>query len=201
MRVDESYYDRDYFEGGSKAYQAYERDTLWTVLPEIIVKEFNPKKVFEIGPAYGFLMEGLMDKGVEIKGIEISAWAHSRMREDIRTHCFLGDVRDFHLLFEKHFSKDFFDLIISLETLEHLTETDLDLLLDKMITWGREFFFSIYCGQDHGGDLSHQTIKSRSWWEVLFEAHGFKENRKIEKRISKVPRIRDFQLEIFVFGK
>jgi cyclopropane fatty-acyl-phospholipid synthase-like methyltransferase len=201
MKIDHSYYDKDYFEGGSKAYQAYERDILWTILPDVIVREFNPKRVFEIGPAYGFLMEGLLAKGIEVKGIEISAWAHSQIREDVRAHCFLGDVRNFQPLFEKHFRKNYFDLIVSFETLEHLKETDLKILLRDMITWGREFLFSIFCGQDHGGDLSHQTIKPRNWWEDLFVSHGFKENREIEEKISKVPRIQDFQFEIFVFGK
>src|SRR5437870_13556529 len=59
-----------------------------------IINRFNPRKVLDVGCAKGFLVECLRDRGVEAYGFDISEYAISQVRRDVRPYCKVASVAD-----------------------------------------------------------------------------------------------------------
>ena len=87
---------------------------------EQIVNALHPRTVLDAGCASGHLVAALRDRGVEAYGIDISEYAISMVREDVREYCAVCSLTD--PLPEKLPGK--FDLVISSEVLEHLSAED-----------------------------------------------------------------------------
>ena len=52
-----------------------------------IIETINPKTVLDVGCAAGYLVAALRDRGVEAYGIDVSEFAISCAREDIKPYC------------------------------------------------------------------------------------------------------------------
>ena len=112
-------YDKDYYD--SHLGEVYERNEIWDKhferIADRIINEINPKTVLDVGCAKGFLVEKLRDRGVEAYGIDISEYAISSVREDIKPYCKVASIAE--PLEEKY------DLVVCIEVLEHLSTEDL----------------------------------------------------------------------------
>ncbi|MFZ0735692.1 MAG: class I SAM-dependent methyltransferase [Candidatus Acidiferrales bacterium] len=98
-----------YYEHGT-----YDDDRLkWTV--ENFVAGLNPRKILEAGCGDGALLRLLSERGIESMGVDASSSGIDRCKElGLRAQCL--DVSSDGLPFQT----DEFDLVISLETFEHL---------------------------------------------------------------------------------
>ena len=81
-----------------------------------IIRSMKPRRVLDAGCAIGLLVESLWDRGVEASGIDISAYAISKVRPDLQKYCREGSIVD--PIHER------FDLVACIEVLEHLEESD-----------------------------------------------------------------------------
>lgn len=63
-------------------------------IAERIVNDLQPKTVLDAGCAMGHLVAALRDRGVEAYGIDISEYAVTHAREDIREYCFQGSLAE-----------------------------------------------------------------------------------------------------------
>src|SRR5258708_4713731 len=81
---------------------------------ETLIRSFRPRRVFDAGCALGFLVEAFWDRGVEAWGRDISEFAISEVRVDLRGFCSVGSVADP--------IEGRFDLITCIEVLEHMPE-------------------------------------------------------------------------------
>ena len=85
-------------------------------IADVIVRSFAPGRVFDAGCAIGMLVECLWDRGVEAHGRDISEWAISQARADIRPWCQIGSLAEP--------IDGEYDLITCIEVLEHIAEDD-----------------------------------------------------------------------------
>jgi 2-polyprenyl-3-methyl-5-hydroxy-6-metoxy-1,4-benzoquinol methylase len=59
-----------------------------------LIRNFRPARVLDAGCAHGFLVEALWDRGVEAWGRDISEFAISQVRADLRQFCSAGTIGD-----------------------------------------------------------------------------------------------------------
>src|SRR5215469_3567995 len=93
-------YGRDYYDTyGQLGRGAYTRENpywLWffSRIAEEIVRRLKPRRVLDVGCAKGFLVECLRDRGIEAFGFDISEYAISEVRHDIKPYCWVGSGAD-----------------------------------------------------------------------------------------------------------
>ena len=114
MSYNSTAYNEDYYK--SHCGECYERGHGWEEIfarqAEIIMRDFQPKTTLDVGCAAGYLVEGLRDRGVDAYGIDVSDYALSTVREDIKPFC--------HKQSATEPIKKKYDLITCIEVLEHL---------------------------------------------------------------------------------
>ncbi|HKQ08331.1 MAG TPA: class I SAM-dependent methyltransferase, partial [Blastocatellia bacterium] len=108
-------YDAYYYAHGCG--EPYQRSEKWLrffrSVAERVVTGFQPSTVLDAGCAMGFLVEALRDKGIFAYGIDLSEYAISQVREDIRPFCRTGSLTEP--------LPQSYDLIVCIEVLEHLS--------------------------------------------------------------------------------
>jgi Methyltransferase domain len=84
------------------------------VIADEIIGTFKPATVFDAGCAMGLLVEAFRDRGVEAFGIDISTYAISKVREDMKSFCRIGSIVD---PIDRQY-----DVVTCIEVLEHLSK-------------------------------------------------------------------------------
>jgi hypothetical protein len=128
-----------------------------------LIRIFRPSRVFDAGCAHGFLVEALWDRGVETWGRDISEFAISSVRTDIRPYCKAGSLT------EKIEGR--YDLIVSIEVLEHMTEAHGKQAIANMTAVTDRVVFS--SSPDDFTEPTHINVKPAIYWMRLFAANGF----------------------------
>jgi SAM-dependent methyltransferase len=124
---------RNYYEDG-----AYDTDRLrWTI--EEFLPSGNSGKVLEVGCGNGTLLQLLTERGLEAVGVDASLSGIERcVATGVQAHCL--DVSTEGL----PFANDFFDLVFSLETFEHLMNPHYALQeVRRVLKPGSRFICSI----------------------------------------------------------
>lgn len=160
-------YDKDYYDSHCGA--PYDRSIPgWLIcfgrIADYIVKRISPRTVLDAGCAKGFLVESLRDRGVEAFGVDISEYAISVVREDIRPYCQVGNLID-SLPLEKY------DLITCIEVLEHLSESAARKTIRNLCAHTDDIIFSS-TPSDVRED-THFNVRPQEYWIELFAACGF----------------------------
>ena len=160
-------YNAAYYESylGPIPYSRYEGKWLqfFGVIAEHIVKYIGPKRVLDAGCAKGFLVEALRDRGVEAYGIDLSEYAISTVRRDIRPYCRVVSLAD--PISER------FDLIVCIEVLEHIPEDTGRLVIANLCRSADDIIFS--SSPDDYTEVTHINVRPRSYWIALFSEEGF----------------------------
>jgi len=163
----ESAFDRDYFvwdgKGEAKGYKGFYAD-----FPERLkfldyIKSLKPKSVLEVGCAYGFLVKSLNDAGIPAKGVDVSTFAYKmRATDDIQ----VASVLDLP------FEDGEFDLVVTIELLEHIREEDTPQALSELARVSRRGAHWIaYKEVDdlfQTKDVTHINIRPYVWWQEKF---------------------------------
>lgn len=80
------------------------------------LKRFKKRgKVLDIGCATGFLLDEAKKDGWDVYGVELSKWASECAKKDFGLDVFCGSLKD------AGFSNNFFDAVIMMDAIEHLT--------------------------------------------------------------------------------
>ncbi len=157
---DETYY-KQYDEGG------YERGGIWQRtfenIADRIVKEINPRSVLDVGCAKGFLVEALRDRGVEAYGVDISDYAISQVREDLKPYFKVGSATE-------ELDRDY-DLIVCIEVLEHLSTIDSQKAVENFCKHSSEVLFS--STPNDFQDDTHINVQPVEFWAEQFYYNGF----------------------------
>lgn len=156
-----SYFDKDYFIGGNKSNYYYYgvADDMVSRCLEIIEK-YHPKRLLDIGCAYGYFVGTFRKNGVDAYGIDISEFAIEQACEEAKRYIFKAKAQDIP------FPDNFFDLIVSWDTLEHIPEQDLPKATSEINRVGQRqrivIATEILLGDK---DKSHVIIKPLEWWK------------------------------------
>lgn len=166
-------FDKDYYEDGVRKKLSGYENYKW--MPERSIPEaidiknnFNFKTCVDYGCAKGFLVSALRLLGIEAYGEDISEYALSNCKEDVKDYLSTPNQNKY-------------DLLISKDVLEHVTEKDLPKLLESLYEKADQFFFVIPLGdnnrfriREYEIDITHVTKKDEEWWIKLFNKHNFK---------------------------
>ncbi len=160
-------YNREYYESclGPVPYSRYEGKWLqfFGLVADHIVSHIRPRKVLDAGCAKGFLVEALRDRGIEAYGIDLSEYAISEARRDIRQYCRVASLLD--PIHER------FDLIVCIEVLEHIPEHLAPRVIANLCRSTDDILFS--STPDDFAEATHVNVRPQSYWNALFSEQGF----------------------------
>lgn len=156
-------YDEEYFSTRS-------RPPMWIRRAEFIIEKFHPKTVLDIGCAYGELVKGLSDLGVESYGVDGSEYAINNSHSSIKSKLFKVNLNSDVLPFEDKI----FDVVGSFYSVEHIHDIDFfgkelhRVLKDDGIAW----FLTPNEGLEGRNDTDVFTNTFENWKEI-FEKNNF----------------------------
>ncbi len=187
-RTDDTSYGANYwesFDGG----KGYGDSPNWEDIAHLIKEVFCYDRAVEpwrdlspgfqaldVGCAHGFLVEDLRSRGVETWGLDFSKYALKKAKSTVRKHLNLHDIGSPH--YGLYWDPGIFNLVVSLETMEHLDTDQITIALGKIwgaLAPGGKIFFAI-CVKEYSDpydDPTHVTIKPRAWWEKQLAEVGF----------------------------
>ena len=165
MSYNSTAYNEDYYK--SHCGECYERGNGWEEIfakqAEIITRDFQPKTTLDVGCAAGYLVEGLRDRGVNAYGIDVSDYALSIVREDIKPFC--------HKQSATEQIKGKYDLITCIEVLEHLESDAIREAIKNMCHATETIIFS--STPFDFGEETHYSVNQSGYWCEEFAANGF----------------------------
>lgn len=135
-------FGKDYFDGTrDTGYGGYRYDGRWRPIAQEVVKRYGlgrGARVLDLGCAKGFFLADLMDvcPGIEVCGIDISAYAISFAPEKVSPYLVVGSAHELN-----HFNDRSFDLITAMNTLHFLAPKEAELTLREMLRIGTGKFF------------------------------------------------------------
>ena len=135
-----------------------------------IVADFSPQSVLDVGCAWGYLVSELRDLGVEAYGIDISPYAISRVREEVKPFCALSSATSD---LPAHFPNRY-DLVVSIETLEHMHEEESLAVIGKMCSYSDKVIIS--SSPDDITEPTHFNVQQPEYWAKRFATNGFFKN-------------------------
>ncbi len=157
-------YDEEYFSTRS-------RPPMWIRRAEFIVEKFHPTTVLDVGCAYGELVKGLTDMGIEAYGIDGSEYAINNSDPSIRSKLFKVNLN-----FDKiPFENKTFDVVGSFYSVEHIHNIDFftkelqRILKDDGIAW----FLTPNEGLE-GRNKTDVYTNTFEEWRKIFESRNFK---------------------------
>ncbi|WP_315072954.1 methyltransferase [uncultured Clostridium sp.] len=164
-------YNSDYYENYTNEKNIPYRDKSWEIgfesIAEHIIKEFNPKTFLDVGCAFGYLVAALRDRGVEAYGIDISEFAISQVREDIKPYCKAWSALD-------GIPNDFpsnYDLLSTIEVAEHLYPDDGEVFIGNICEFSDRIIFS--SSPDEEEEATHFNVQPAEYWVMKFLENGF----------------------------
>ncbi len=132
-------------------------------------------KVLEIGCAKGFILYEFHLLGLEVAGLDASAYAISQAKDEIRDNLRLNTTADIP------FADQSFDFVLAKEVIPHLAEADALKMIQEIMRVGKDSFLQIQCADTPESadlmkrwDVTHQTIRPETWWVAQLEALGYR---------------------------
>jgi SAM-dependent methyltransferase len=149
----------------------YERNAHWLGffgrMADELIRGFAPRRVFDAGCALGLLVESFWDRGVEAHGRDISAFALSQVRADIRLYCQQGSIADPLIAA----GEAQYDLVTCIEVLEHMPpEAAYDAIAAMTQAAPRIVFSS---SPSDFAEPTHINVHPTIHWLKLFAEFGF----------------------------
>lgn len=158
-------YDAYYFAHGCG--RPYARDEVWLNffggIAARIASDIGPRTVLDAGCAWGFLVEQLRALEVDAYGVDISEYAIQQAHESIRPFVWVGSITD--PLPRR------FDLIVSIEVLEHMPKADAELAVVNLCRHTDDVLFSS-TPFDYK-EATHFNVQPPEYWAELFARQGF----------------------------
>ncbi|MBF0560639.1 MAG: methyltransferase domain-containing protein [Alphaproteobacteria bacterium] len=130
-------FGRDYWDGDRQyGYGGYRYDGRWRPIAEKMVAHYGIKpgqRILDVGCGKGYLLHEFTQvvPGVEVRGIDISAYGIENAKEEVKPFLTTGNAVDLP------FENDSFDFVVSLGTLHNLEIFDVDRAVREIQRVGR----------------------------------------------------------------
>jgi len=178
------YFDEAYFQDGTKrgtAYVDYKRGArdsqTFKEIARAVREVFQPGRVLDVGCATGAIVLHLNHLGCEAHGVDVSQWAVNNAEHP---NVKLASADNLP------YPDNYFDLVMSCHSLEHLPEPVFERSLQEIIRVSSSFLFHMlpmvgtppYTGhvdevrKELQKDPTHRQIHSKEWWLQQFESLG-----------------------------
>lgn len=166
-------YNEDYYrsygvENGTESYE--EADDLKKSMDNIaenIIRTLHPTTVLDVGCAMGYLVASLRDRGVKAYGIDVSEYAISKVREDIRPYCSACSALE---SLPGDFPQEY-DLVTTIEVIEHLYEEDGKQFIKNICTYADNIILT--STPDDVTEKTHFNVQQPEYWAKIFAENGF----------------------------
>lgn len=145
-----------------------------------ILKKYEGKKILDVGCSHGLAVKKLIEMSYDAHGIDVSKTAIKYCKDRNIDSCVLGSATDIP------FGDNFFDIIISSETLEHIFPEDIDLVVNEFKRVCKKYLvLSICCNEEinklyakkiyhkYGLRCLHTSIIKPVEWDEKFLQAGF----------------------------
>ncbi len=156
-------YFASYWGGGGP----YERNERWLDffgrVADGIVRDLHPTTVLDAGCALGLLVEELVKRGVDARGIDISEFAIEAVHESVRERCRVASLSEP--------IEGRYDLIVCIEVLEHLPAEDCDRAIASLCAASDRLLIST-TPQDYG-EPTHLNVQPPEAWSAALAREGF----------------------------
>ncbi|MDQ6944244.1 MAG: class I SAM-dependent methyltransferase, partial [Candidatus Eremiobacteraeota bacterium] len=166
-------YDEQYYRAGLGPFP-YLRDARWlgffASVADNLVRIFAPRTAFDAGCAMGMLVESLWDRGVAAQGIDVSAYALSCVRPDMREHCRYGSI--------VAGAEGRFDVVTCIEVLEHLPPETTAAAVANLCRLADTVVFSSSPGDFD--EPTHVNVRPPLEWVRLFARNGFRADLAVD---------------------
>lgn len=163
-------YNAEYYHSGCGPIP-YEEPEHWVnffgMIADRIVADIHPKTVLDAGCAMGYLVAALRDRGVEAYGVDISKYAISKVREDVRPFCKVGSLTEPL----PAGLPDRYDLVVTIEVLEHLYAEDGRQAIRNLCQLTDKVLFT--STPDDFTEPTHVNVQQREYWCRTFFENGF----------------------------
>lgn len=141
-----------------------------------IISKYAPVTVLDMGCAFGYLVSALRSKGVQAYGIDISEYALSQADENIKPYVKVMSALD---ELPDNFPKKY-DLVVSIEMIEHLYEDDGLEVIKKMTEYADRILLS---STDNDFDEpTHVNVQPKEYWCEKFAEHNYFRDLHIDLR-------------------
>ena len=159
-------FDYDYWDGDRRiCYGGYKYlEGRWEKIARKMVEQYqipNNAEVLDIGCGKGFLLYDFLKvlPDLEIHGIDISQYAIDNSKNEIKDKLVVGNAK------ELPYPDDYFDLVISINTLHCLEAPDLFLSLKEMERVGKSSKY--ICVESYRNEIEKANLL---YWQVSCEA-------------------------------
>jgi protein-L-isoaspartate(D-aspartate) O-methyltransferase len=158
-------WDYDYWDGDRRVnYGGYHYDGRWEKVARAIADHYGLKpgdRILDIGCGKGFLLYDFtrVIPGVEVWGIDISAYAVSKAKDEVRERVQEANATALP------FAEGSFDLVVSINTLHNLYCYELEQALREIERVGRQHKY--ICVESY---RSEQEKANLLYWQVTCEA-------------------------------
>lgn len=208
--VKADFYDAEYYLGGNKSnwdnpYDWKDFAKLFKDWAIFLITGFPEAKSFiNVGCARGFLEKAVIEivehnerNDIEIEGFDLSPWAIENAEPEAKPFVSVASVDDYR------FTKKY-DVMVSLDTFEHLTETQAMNFLLRSRKFIRDcgFFVIALDEERQQGEPSHVNLKDRAWWDAKFAECGWISDWETKMMTALVMRekfIKVCKVEVFIF--
>ncbi len=156
----------DYWDGDRRiCYGGYRyMEGRWEKVARALVEHYGIKpgdKILDVGCGKGFLLYDFTKvvPGVEIYGIDVSSYAISNSKEEIRDHLQVGSATSLP------YPDNYFDLVFSINTFHNLHNYELDLALREFERVGKQNKY--ICVESYRNEIEKANLL---YWQVTCEA-------------------------------
>ena len=188
-----AFYNEDYFRNAGHGNYEY-RKRYFNLIASKLIQEFHPKRVLDIGCTGGDLICAMRQLNIDAIGIDVNQYALHHSIDEIKGYVIaIGDN-------QKNFpiKNDSFDMVTSLEVIEHLNyDNILNLLseLRRILNPNGILFLTTPTPPmnekvwEHLRFLReseiHKNVHTEAFWIKLLESNGFKYIGNLENTIGK----------------
>jgi len=178
FRIDDGFYDREYYTGKKGENKIdYVESFIGRLINRIanyyrakMIKIFlKPKSCLDVGCGTGALVKQMRELGIDAYGVEISKDALNLAHKDTRPFLKLADITNL-----PHPDSQF-DLVLTYDVLEHLERSKLSKAVEETARVAKHYVLhKIYTRENlwitwlHGNDFSHVSVFTKRFWRNLF---------------------------------
>ncbi|SRR5579884_2442004 len=163
-------YGEEYYTTSFNRKQAgtpYVRSAHWlnffSIIADQIIRSRQPRRVLDVGCAKGFLVECFWDRGIYCEGIDVSEYAISQVRPDIRDYCRVASITDH--------TPGRFDVVTCIEVLEHIPPEFAESAVRNICQAADAVVFS--STPDDFVEPTHFNVRPPIYWLNLFAQFDF----------------------------